>query len=110
MMDGVGVGAVVDVDDSFVVIGRRDVCLLLLHQAREDHRKQRRVGEDAERAVFLGLRHAVGIGRVALHADQDVVVVEQPVEERFRGLGLARDDRVGCAGAARSRGRCAPSP
>ena len=65
--------------------------LLLLHQAREDDRQQRRIGEDAERGVLFRLRHAIGscvdrlghqlLARVKAYFEADAKVEQEPRSE-----------------------------
>ena len=90
MVDGLGVGAVVDVDDALVGRGRAQVRALHLHQAGEDDGQQRRILEHAQRGGGVGVRLAVGPEGVALDAEHHVVVGHQPVEERPRRVGLLR--------------------
>ncbi len=90
VVDGLGVGAVVDVDDALVLGDRPQVRPLHLHQAREDDRQQRRILEHAERGGGVGVRLAVGAEGVTLDAQDHVVVGHQPVEEGARGVGVLR--------------------
>jgi hypothetical protein len=82
--------AVVDVDDPKVVGRGQEVGLHLLDQPREDDGQQRRIGEDPARALRHAVGLAVGTHPVADGALEDVVVVEQPFQERARRVDVSR--------------------
>ena len=94
-MDGRGVVRVVDVEHPLVGVARHDLRLDLLDESREHDRQQVRVGEHAVGGLVDAVGKAVGADAILDGAGEDVVVGQDPLEERLRG------SRVVAAGLAR---------